>query len=191
MHTAHDATRLTFRNEVWRSIPAGVLDTMASTFGMLIAVRVFHLGQLEKSIFLSATSGGLITSLFVIPILLRAKSTIGRTASRVQLAGGLCMSVAALFPKEPWVFILGLSAGLFCFSMQIPLMTQIYRLNYPEAQRGRLYAFTGVTRAASAVAFGFGEAGCWVSAWIIILGYWSVLLLRVFFLDGGPKAYPP
>lgn len=155
MHTAHDATRLTFRNEVCRSIPAGVLDAMASTFGMLIAVRVFHLGQLEKSIFLSATSGGLMTSLFVIPILLRAKSTIGRTASRVQIAGGFFMSFAVLFPKEPWVFILGLSLGLFCFSMQIPLMTQIYRLNYPEAQRGRLYAFTGVTRAASAVAFGF------------------------------------
>ncbi len=155
MQTAPDATRLTFRNEIWRSIPAGVLDTMASTFGMLIAVRVFHLGQFEKSIFLSATSGGLITSLFVIPILLRAKSTIGRTASRVQIAGGFCMSLAVLFPKEPWVFILGLSSGLFCFSMQIPLMTQIYRLNYPEAQRGRLYAFTGVTRAAAAVAFGF------------------------------------
>jgi MFS family permease len=155
MQPTLDATRRTFRNELWRSVPAGVLDAMASTFGMLIAVRVFHLGQVEKSIFLSATSGGLITSLFVIPLLLRARSTIARTAARVQMAGGGCMAAAALFPQQPWVFILGLSLGLFCFSMQIPLMTQIYRLNYPEAQRGRLYAVAGVTRAASAVGFGF------------------------------------
>lgn len=128
---------------------------MASTFGMLIAVRVFHLGHVEKSIFLSATSGGLITSLFVVPLLLRARSTIAGTAARVQMLGGACMAAAALFPREPWVFIIGLSLGLFCFSMQIPLMTQIYRLNYPEAQRGRLYAITGVTRSAAAVGFGF------------------------------------
>lgn len=149
------ATRRTFHNELWRSLPAGVMDAMASTFGMLIAVRVFHLGHVEKSIFLSATSGGLITSLFVVPLLLRARSTIAGTAARVQMLGGACMATAALFPREPWVFIIGLSLGLFCFSMQIPLMTQIYRLNYPEAQRGRLYAITGVTRSAAAVGFGF------------------------------------
>lgn len=57
-----DTTRRTFRNELWRSLPAGVLDTLSSTFGMLIAVRVFQLGSLEKSIFLSATSSGLIVS---------------------------------------------------------------------------------------------------------------------------------
>ncbi|GEP42901.1 MFS transporter [Brevifollis gellanilyticus] len=154
------ATRRTFHNELWRSLPAGVLDAMSSTFGMLVAVRVFHLGHVEKSIFLSATSGGLITSLFVAPLLLRARSTIARTAAKVQMLGGACMALAALFPHEPWVFILGLSFGLFCFSMQIPLMTQIYRLNYPEAQRGKLYSITGVTRSAAAVAFGF--FGAWL-----------------------------
>jgi len=151
---SNPATSRTFRNELWRSLPAGVLDAMASTFGMLIAVRVFHLGHVEKSIFLSATSGGLIVSLFVVPLLLRARSTIARTAAKVQMLGGAFMAAAALFPRDPWIFILGLSLGLLCFSMQIPLMTQIYRLNYPEAQRGKLYAIAGVTRSASAVAFG-------------------------------------
>lgn len=154
------ATRRTFHNELWRSLPAGVLDAMSSTFGMLIAVRVFHLGHVEKSIFLSATSGGLTTSLFIVPLLLRARSTIARTAAKVQMLGGACMAAAALFPHDPRVFILGLSLGLFCFSMQIPLMTQIYRLNYPEARRGKLYSITGVTRSASAVAFGF--LGGWI-----------------------------
>lgn len=151
----------TFHNELWRSIPAGVLDSMSSTFGMLIAVRVFNLGNLEKSIFLSATSGGLITSLFVVPLLLRARGSIAQTAALVQMHGGAFMALAALFPTSPWIFIIGLSLGLFCFSMQIPLMTQLYRLNYPVAQRGRLYSITGVTRAAAAVGFGF-LGGWWV-----------------------------
>jgi hypothetical protein len=34
-------------------------------------------------------------------------------------------------------------------------MTQIYRMNYPEAARGKLYAIAGVTRAGAAVAFGY------------------------------------
>ncbi|MBL9179408.1 MAG: MFS transporter [Verrucomicrobiaceae bacterium] len=151
----HDATRRTFRNELWRSLPSGVIDTLTATFGMLIAVRVFHLGDVAKSVFLSATSGGMVTSLFVVPLLLRAKSTIARTAAKVQLLGGACMALSAAFPREPVLYIAGLSAGLFCFSMQIPLLTQIYRINYPEAARGRLYAIAGITRAAAAMCFGF------------------------------------
>lgn len=150
----HATTRHTFRNELWRSLPSGVIDTLTATFGMLIAVRVFHLGDVAKSVFLSATSGGMVTSLFVVPLLLRAKSTIARTAAKVQILGGACMAVSAAFPHDPFLYIAGLSVGLFCFSMQIPLLTQIYRINYPEAARGRLYAIAGVTRAAAAMCFG-------------------------------------
>lgn len=149
-----DPKKRTFRNELWRSLPAGVLDTLTSTFGMIIAVRVFHLDNVAKSIFLSATSSGFMISLFVVPLLLKARSTIARTAAKVQILGGGFMALAAIFPREPWVFIGGLSVGLFCFSMQIPLLTQIYRLNYPAHERGRLFAIAGVTRAAMAVAFG-------------------------------------
>lgn len=150
-----EATIRTFRNELWRSLPSGVIDTLSATFGMLIAVKVFHLGDAAKSIFLSATSGGMVTSLFVVPLLLRAKSTIARTAAKVQMLGGACMALAALFPQDALIYIAGLSLGLFCFSMQIPLLTQIYRINYPENMRGKLYSITGITRAAAAVGFGF------------------------------------
>ncbi len=148
-------TRRTFHNELWRSLPSGIIDTLTATFGMLIAVRVFHLGAVAKSLFLSATSGGMVSSLFVVPLLLRARSTISLTAAKVQLLGGACMATAAAFPHDPFLYVLGLSAGLFCFSMQIPLLTQIYRINYPEAARGRLYAIAGITRAAAAMCFGF------------------------------------
>lgn len=148
-------TKRTFRNELWRSLPAGVLDTLTATFGMLVAVRVFAMGDMAKASFLAATSGGMVTSLFVVPLLLRAKSTIARTAAKVQMLGGASMAVSATFPDSPSLYLLGLGLGIFCFSMQIPLMTQIYRMNYPEAARGKLYAIAGVTRAGAAVAFGY------------------------------------
>jgi len=154
-------TSRTFRNELWRSLPAGVLDTLTATFGMLVAVRVFHMGPMAKAAFLAATSGGMVTSLFVVPLLLRSRSTIARTAAKVQMLGGACMGLSAAFPHSPELYLAGLSVGLFCFSMQIPLMTQIYRMNYPEEVRGKLYSITGVTRAGAAVLFGFA-AGWWL-----------------------------
>ncbi|MBK8091795.1 MAG: MFS transporter [Verrucomicrobiaceae bacterium] len=150
-----NTTTRTFRNELWRSLPAGVLDTLTATFGMLLAVRVHHMGDVAKASFLAATSGGMVTSLFVVPLLLRMRSTIARTAAKVQILGGACMGISAAFPHHAWLFLTGLGMGIFCFSMQIPLMTQIYRMNYPEAERGRLYAVTGVTRAAAAALFGW------------------------------------
>lgn len=155
VNEARDITSRTLRNELWRSLPSGVIDTLTATFGMLIAVRVFHMSAAAKSVFLSATSGGMVASLFVVPLLLRARSTIARTAAKVQLLGGGCMAVSAAFPHSAPLYIGGLSLGLFCLSMQIPLMTQIYRINYPAAKRGKLYAVTGVSRAAAAVCFGF------------------------------------
>ncbi|MFM7605758.1 MAG: hypothetical protein ACKO8Z_11265, partial [Prosthecobacter sp.] len=148
-------TAQTFRNELWRSLPAGVLDTLTATFGMLVAVRVFAMGDMAKASFLAATSGGMVTSLFVVPLLLRAKSTIARTAAKVQMLGGISMALSAIFFDSSAVYLLGLGIGIFCFSMQIPLMTQIYRMNYPEAVRGKLYAIAGVTRAGAAVIFGY------------------------------------
>ncbi len=155
MTPTEEATRRTFRNELWRSLPTGVIDTLVSTFGMLIAVRVFEMRDLAKSLFLASTSGGLMASLFVVPLLLRLRATIASTAAKVQLVGGLAMGVSAIFAGSSLLYMGGLSVGLFCLAMQIPLLTQLYRSNYPERSRGRLFAITGVTRAAAAMGFGF------------------------------------
>jgi len=150
-----EQTRLTFQNELWRSLPAGVLETLGTTFGMLIAVRVFALQDFAKSLFLASTSGGLMVSLFIVPVLLRLRSTIAKTAARIQMVGGVMLALAAVFPESSWWYMAGLCTGLFCLAAQIPLMTQIYQHNYPQRKRGTLFAVTGMTRAAAAMAFGF------------------------------------
>jgi len=152
--TDQETTRRTFHNELWRSLPVGVLDTLVTTFGMLIAVRVFEMQALSKSVFIASTSGGLMMSLFVVPLLLRSQGTISTTAAKVQLAGGAFIALAAAFPSSGWVFVSGLSVGLFSMAMQIPLLTQLYRANYPAHSRGRLFSITGTARAGASMAFG-------------------------------------
>jgi MFS family permease len=161
--TKQETTARTFRNELLRSIPAGVLETLGGTFGMLVAVRVFAAGDLAKSTFLSASSGGLIASLVIVPLLLRLNSTVNRIAARVQFIAAACLMVAALMPASELVFIAASSLGLFFFALQVPLQTQIYRLNYPERTRGKLFAITATTR--SLAAAGFGLAGGWMLGW--------------------------
>lgn len=158
-----ETTARTFRNELLRSIPAGVLETLGSTFGMLVAVRVFEASKMAKSTFLSATSGGLIASLFVVPLLLRTKSTVTKIAARVQFIAAGFLMISALMPRSEAAFIATSSLGLFFFALQVPLQTQIYRLNYPEETRGKLFALTATTRSLAAAVFGFG--GGWLLGW--------------------------
>lgn len=161
--TDQETTSRTFRNELLRSIPAGVLETLGSTFGMLVAVRVFAAGDLAKSTFLSASSGGMIASLFIVPLLLRSETTVTRIAARVQFIAAAFLTISALLPRSEWVFIAASSLGLFFFALQVPLQTQIYRLNYPERTRGKLFALTATTRSLAAAVFGFG--GGWLLGW--------------------------
>jgi MFS family permease len=140
-----------------------VLETLGSTFGMLVAVRVFAAGDLAKSTFLSASSSGLIASLFIVPLLLRSKSTVTKIAARVQFIAAACLMVSALMPRSELAFIAASSLGLFFFALQVPLQTQIYRLNYPERTRGKLFALTATTRSLAAAVFGF--VGGWLLGW--------------------------
>ena len=158
-----ETTDRTFRNELLRSVPAGVLETLGSTFGMLVAVRVFEAGSMAKSTFLSATSGGLIASLFIVPLLLRSRSTVTKIAAKVQFIAAACLTFSALAPQSEITFITASSLGLFFFALQVPLQTQIYRLNYPERTRGKLFALTATTRSLAAAVFGF--AGGWLLGW--------------------------
>lgn len=158
--TEQETTSRTFRNELLRSVPAGVLETLGSTFGMLVAVRVFEASKLAKSVFLSATSGGLIASLFVVPLLLRMRSTVTKIAARVQFIGAAWFAMSALMPHSEAVFIAASSLGLFFFALQLPLQTQIYRLNYPEETRGKLFALTATLRSFAAAVFGL--VGGWL-----------------------------
>ncbi|HSI62552.1 MAG TPA: MFS transporter [Candidatus Saccharimonadia bacterium] len=176
-----------FRNEMWRSAPAGILDTAYSTFGMIVAVQVFAASDAAKAVFLSSPRAGLIAALFVVPLLLRWRSTVAQTAALTQYAGALCFTLAALFPHSEEMFITGISMGFILFSLQIPLMTQLYRANYPREKRGRLYAITSITRALGAAIFSWG--GGWLLGWRLEMYPWLLWFFALMAFISGWLTY--
>ncbi|MCB1227803.1 MAG: MFS transporter [Verrucomicrobiales bacterium] len=152
-------TRQTFRWELLRSIPNGALDTLASTFAMIIAVRAFAAGDGAKSVLLASNSAGMILSLALVPILLRTGAGLTRMATGIQLLAAACLIVASLFPHSSLAVLGGMSGSQLFLALQVPLITAIYQANYPAQRRGQLFAITNTTRAAAAMAMGF--AGGW------------------------------
>ncbi|WP_170156930.1 MFS transporter [Roseimicrobium gellanilyticum] len=176
-----------FRNEMWRSAPAGILDTAYTTFGMIVAVQVFAASDAAKAVFLSSPRAGMIAAIFVVPLLLRMRSTVAQTAAVTQLVGAGCFALAALFPGSEVMFITGISFGFILFALQIPLMTQLYRTNYPREKRGRLYAITSITRSLGAALFSW--AAGWLLGWKMDSYPWLLWVFALMAFISGWLTY--
>lgn len=184
---SRSAESLTFRNEMWRSVPSGILDTAYTTFGMLLAVQVFAASEAAKSVFLSSPRIGHMAAILVVPLLLRFRSTVAETAAVTQMAGGVCFALSAIFPASETMFIAGISLGFILFSLQIPLLTQIYRTNYPPQSRGRLYAIASITRSLGAVIFSY--AAGWLLGWRLESYPWLLWSFAVMAFASGLLTY--
>ncbi len=178
---------LTFRNEMWRSVPSGILDSAYNTFAMLIAVQVFAAGDMAKAVLLSSPRIGHIAAILVVPLLLRFRSTVAQTAAVTQMAGGVCFSLSAIRPESEVLFIVSQSLGFILFSLQIPLLTQIYRTNYPALSRGRLYAITSITRALGAMVFSYGAG--WLLGWRLEAYGWVLWSFAIMAFASGLLTY--
>jgi MFS family permease len=184
---SRSAAALTFRNEMWRSVPSGILDTAYNTFGMIIAVQVFAASESAKAVFLSSPRIGHIGAILVVPLLLRFRSTVAQTAAITQMAGGVCFGLSAAFPASEALFIAGVSLGFILFSLQIPLLTQIYRTNYPPESRGKLYAIASITRALGAVVFSY--AAGWLLGWRLDAYPWLLWSFAAMAFASGLLTY--
>lgn len=184
---SRSAESLTFRNEMWRSVPSGILDTAYNTFGMILAVKVFAASEAAKSVFLSSPRIGHMAAILVVPLLLRFRSTVAETAAVTQMAGGVCFALSAIFPASEAMFITGISLGFILFSLQVPLLTQIYRTNYPPHSRGRLYAIASITRSLGAVLFSY--AAGWLLGWRLEAYPWLLWSFAVMAFASGALTY--
>ena len=147
-----DRTKITFRYERWRAMSAGILESAGSTFLLLIAVRYFSAGAIAKGAIAGAGSLGLMLSPLVVTFTSRLGWPTGKAASRLLAIGAAGFFIAALWPVLP-IFIIGCVVGMTSSAMIIPLLTQMYQENYPEAQRGRLFSRTVIIRIAVAALF--------------------------------------
>lgn len=146
-------TQRTFYFEMWRSGTAGIIETAGTTFLLLIAVRWFEAGSLSKALVAGAGSFGLLASPMVVSWVTGTGWTTSRAASRILALGALSFALMAAFPVL-WLFVVCSIIGMATSSAIIPLLTQIYQENYPQARRGKMFSRTVMIRIAVAALFG-------------------------------------
>lgn len=147
-----DRTRVTFHYERLRAISSGVLESAATTFLLLIAVRWHEGGPLSKALIASGGSLGLILSPWLVLSVERLGWPVALAASRLCVVGAVAFAVMAAVPVLP-VYVVGCVLALTTSSASVPLLTQLYQENYPPDMRGRLFARTMMARVATAAIF--------------------------------------
>ncbi len=147
-----DRTRITFRFELWRSAASGVLETAGSTFLLLIALRWFDAGAFAKAIVAASGSVGLLCSPVIVSLVNGRGWPVSIAASRILAAGTVGFVLAAAIPVQA-VFVVCSVLAMASSAAIIPLLTQMYQENYPEAERGRRFSRTVMVRIAMAAVF--------------------------------------
>ena len=145
-------TAITYRYERGRSAAAGVLETAATTFLLLIAVRHFHAGPLAKGLVASGGSLGMMLGPAVVSMVARFGWSSSKAAAVLAAGGAAIFLAMAALPFLP-VFAIGSILALTATSAAVPLLTQMYHENYPEESRGKIFASTVMIRIAVAAAF--------------------------------------
>lgn len=150
--TDAERTALTYRLERWRAVTSGVLETAATTFLLLIAVRWFEAGATAKALIAAGSSVGLLISPVVVTFVTRRALAPSEAAFRLLMLGAAGFVLPALVPWLP-LFVSGTLFGMTMVSAVIPLLTQMYQENYPSDQRGRLFSRTVMLRILAAAVF--------------------------------------
>lgn len=149
-----DAERTTFRLDCQRAMANGVMETAASTFLLLIAVRYFHAGSSAKGWIAAASSLGFVATPALVNLVTRMGILPARAAAVLTLAAGVAYCFAAMVP-ELHVFVACAMMATAAASACVPLFTQMYRDNYPEADRGRLFSRAVTIRVLVSAGFGW------------------------------------
>ena len=149
---ARHRTQITYRYERWRAVPAGVIESAATTFLLLIAVRWYQAGPFSKALVAGGGSLGLLLSPWLVLKVESACLPVAKAASQLAALGALSFFVMAAAPVLP-VFVLGCVVALTTSAAAIPLMTQIYQENYPERERGKLFSRTVMIRIGTVAVF--------------------------------------
>lgn len=153
----------TFRLDLIRSVPEGLLTTAFTTFAVYVAIRYLNLPPWMKGLMLGAGSFGLLLSLFVVQIVRRIGWPVNRMAGLLWFAAAAGFLVAAFAGDQQVVYFAGVCLAAVSFGAASPMMSQIYRKHYDDRNRGRLFSWSSLVRTLIAAAAGWGF-GVWAEA---------------------------
>jgi len=149
---AADRTQVTYRYERWRALASGVLEVAATVFLLLIAVKHYHAGPLAKAMIAGGGSLGLMLAPWFVSRVEAAGWPVAQAASRLMYGGAVCLGIMAAVPLLP-VYVAGCVLAMTASAISVPLLIQMYQENYPDRERGRLFARTMMIRIATAAIF--------------------------------------
>lgn len=147
-----ERTAITFRHERWRAVSAGILETAATTFLLLIAVKWFQAGATAKALVAGGGSFGLALTPIIVTQVARLGWPASIAASRLAALGAVAFATMAFFPILP-VFVAGSVLAMAATAGAVPLFTHMYHDNYPERMRGQLFSSTVMIRIATTAVF--------------------------------------
>lgn len=154
--------RRTFRLELLRSVPQGLVVTAFATFAVFVAIRVYDLSPLMKGSIIGSSSVGLLLSLFVVQLIRRLGWSVNRMAAMLWSGAALGFGVAAI-ASTGWWFFAGVCMAMIALGAGLSLMAQIYRKHYADHSRGRLFSRGSLLRSLVAASAGWGF-GMWLEA---------------------------
>src|SRR5687768_7452406 len=93
-----EITRLTFRSERWRAFSSGILETAATTFLLIIAVKELHAGATAKALIAAGGSVGLLLGPLTVSFVQARGMKPSVAASRMAMMGAAAFVVMALLP---------------------------------------------------------------------------------------------
>src|SRR2546430_5513316 len=115
-----ERTRITYRYELWRAVPAGVLEAAASVFLLLLAVRWFHASSLSKGLIAGGASLGFLLAPSIVLLVERLKWPVARALTWLAAIGAAGFIFMALVPTLA-VYVAGSVLALTTASASIPL----------------------------------------------------------------------
>lgn len=145
----------TFVLENIRAAPAGVIETLSTTFSILIANRVFQAGDMAKASLVALPSLGLLLSLFIVQAVRRSGLSANFMLALIFAISGVGFTISSFAGDRFDIYLLGMVIALITLTLNLPLFSQIYRRHYPDEVRGRLFSKTAFLRKFFAIGTAF------------------------------------
>ena len=156
-------TKKAFWIEMIRSGPMGMLEFLFVPLAGLVALKYYNASDWQKAFLLSISEAGLIATFIIVPLIRRLKWQATHAAAIFSLLGAAGIAFTATYSDSLISYMAGLGFAFFILMLPLPLITQIYRTNFPEAKRGKILAIASILRGIIGIAFAW-KAGQWIDS---------------------------
>lgn len=147
-----EITERTLQLEKRRAAAAGIFETATGTFFLLIMVRWYQGGPIEKGLCAGMSQTGLLLAPLCIFLIRRSGISATNAVSYALCIAATALLVSAAIPGKA-VFLTATFIATAIPAALTPVFTHIYQVNYPAEKRGALFSRSNSIRIVASSAF--------------------------------------